>query len=73
MREYVLHQAVARQMTFAGSPIARAISNWRNRRVIRQLEENDDFMLRDMGITRGDLRRAASLPLSASRTLWPIN
>jgi uncharacterized protein YjiS (DUF1127 family) len=58
MREYFLNQAASRQMTFAGSLIARVINDWKNRRAARELEEHDDFMLRDIGITRGELRQA---------------
>jgi uncharacterized protein YjiS (DUF1127 family) len=55
MREYALHQAKARQMTFAGSPIAKLVARWKSRRVVRQLQAYDDFMLRDIGLTRSDL------------------
>jgi uncharacterized protein YjiS (DUF1127 family) len=68
MREYALHQATTRQMALAGSPIARLIANWKARRVIRQLDQYDDFMLRDIGITRGDLRQAAMLPITINQT-----
>jgi uncharacterized protein YjiS (DUF1127 family) len=36
------------------------------RRGVRQMLELDDHMLCDMGITRGDVLRAANLPLSES-------
>jgi uncharacterized protein YjiS (DUF1127 family) len=36
------------------------------RRGIRQMLELDDHLLCDMGITRGDVQRAADLPLSES-------
>jgi uncharacterized protein YjiS (DUF1127 family) len=57
MREFALHQARTRQMTFAGSPIARLLAHWTARRVARQLQTYDDHMLRDIGLTRGDLRQ----------------
>ncbi|MFK7793577.1 MAG: DUF1127 domain-containing protein [Devosiaceae bacterium] len=37
-----------------------------NRRGIHKMLELDDHMLRDMGLTRGDVSRAANLPLSQS-------
>jgi uncharacterized protein YjiS (DUF1127 family) len=36
------------------------------RRGVRQMLELDDHMLCDMGVTRGDVMRAANLPLSES-------
>lgn len=36
------------------------------RRGVRQMLELDDHLLCDMGITRGDVLRAANLPLSES-------
>jgi uncharacterized protein YjiS (DUF1127 family) len=66
MREYALHQATTRQMALADSPIARLIANWKARRVIRQLDQYDDFMLRDIGLTRGVLQHAASLPITTN-------
>jgi uncharacterized protein YjiS (DUF1127 family) len=66
MREYALHQATSRQMTFAGSPIARIYANWKARRAVRELEKYDDFMLRDIGIRRSDLRQAAMLPVTTN-------
>jgi uncharacterized protein YjiS (DUF1127 family) len=66
MREYDMHQATTCQMAFAGSPIAWLVANWKARRVIRQLDQYDDFMLLDIGLTRGDLRHAASLPITTN-------
>ena len=63
MREYVLHQALAQQMTYAGSPISRILANMRARRAARHLRGYDDFMLRDIGLTRGDIERVATMPL----------
>jgi uncharacterized protein YjiS (DUF1127 family) len=63
MRNYALHQFVSNQMTFSGSPIARVVANVRSRREARRLANYDDFMLRDIGLTRGDVMRAASMPL----------
>jgi uncharacterized protein YjiS (DUF1127 family) len=38
--------------------------NWRSRRSIARLCSFDDAMLRDIGVTREDLRWAAKLPLA---------
>lgn len=39
------------------------IRNWRARRGLARLEACEDFILRDIGLTRDDIRWAASLPL----------
>jgi len=44
--------------------IARRISNWRARSRLRQMEQLDDRMLDDIGLTRADLQWAARLPTS---------
>lgn len=41
---------------------------WRNRRVAWRLARLDDRLLADIGLTRGDIDRALSLPLSQDPT-----
>jgi len=36
---------------------------WRNRRVVAQLLASDDRLLADIGITRGDVQSALTVPL----------
>ena len=59
-----------------GSALRTVLSVWdaaedlyakvQHRRGIRTMLELDDHLLRDMGVTRADVRRAANLPLSES-------
>lgn len=42
--------------------IARLWSTWRNRRDVATLLDADDYMLRDIGITRADVVGALSTP-----------
>lgn len=69
MRDYALNYAQTREAAGASSWISRFIRNWMARRAIARLDQHDDFMLRDIGITRGDLHWAASLPLSENAAL----
>ena len=63
MREYAMYAASVHQSARGTSLIRRFYENWKARRKIRELEQYDDFMLRDFGINRGDLRWAEKLPL----------
>lgn len=67
--------AVATLVLLAASAIgqgAKAAAHLRRalqrRRVITQLAQLDDHMLRDIGLTRGDLRDAAAAPMGADPT-----
>lgn len=42
---------------------------WRNRRQVRRLDELDDHLLFDIGLTRADLREACMTPLHLDPTL----
>lgn len=64
MREYVLHQAQSRQAYGRLTPLVRVVKNWLNRRALRKLESFDDYMLRDIGLTRDDLRAMRRQPLT---------
>lgn len=46
-------------------PFVQLMSNLKTRRIARQLRSYDDFMLRDIGLTRGDVERASGLPVWA--------
>ena len=68
MRDYALTRAHSAEAT--GLPlISRLIRNWRARRAVTRLESFDDYMLRDIGVTRADVIWASGLPLSHNAAL----
>jgi uncharacterized protein YjiS (DUF1127 family) len=62
MRDYILHQAEARDSTFAFPKLRRLVRSWLAKRSLRRLDHLDDYMLNDIGLTRDDLRFALRLP-----------
>lgn len=62
MRDYILHQAEARDQAFAFPKFRRVIRSWLAKRQLRRLEKLDDHILRDVGLTRDDLRYGLKLP-----------
>jgi uncharacterized protein YjiS (DUF1127 family) len=64
MREYMLHQAEACERTFAFAAVRRVLGNWWKRRTLRRLQDLDDHLLFDIGLTRDEIDRALRLPLS---------
>lgn len=62
MREYILHQAEFRDRAFAFPWLRRAIRNWRSRRTLAKLEQFEDHILFDIGLSRAELRAARRLP-----------
>lgn len=62
MRDYILHEAAFRDRAFAFPLLQRLVRNWLSRRYLRKLEEFDDYILSDIGLTRADLRHGQSLP-----------
>jgi uncharacterized protein YjiS (DUF1127 family) len=46
--------------------ISKRLENWRARQSLRELEEAEDWLLKDIGITRNDVSWALSLPLSVN-------
>lgn len=69
MRDYALTTASGFGEAGHGSFLARVIRNWQTRRAVGRLETYDDYMLRDIGVTRGDVRWAAGLPLTVNSAL----
>jgi uncharacterized protein YjiS (DUF1127 family) len=69
MRDYALNRAASVEATGAASIISRLIRNWRARRAVTRLESFDDYMLRDIGVTRADVEWASGLPLSVNAAL----
>lgn len=68
MRDYILTQATARESTFAFPVLRRMLRSLFVRRDLRTLERFDDYMLSDIGLTRGDLRHLRGLPLDVDLT-----
>jgi uncharacterized protein YjiS (DUF1127 family) len=69
MRDYALHQAqVAGSLPGAGL-FENLIRNWLARRAVRRMENLDEHLLRDIGLTRDEVRWAAGLPLSQNAAL----
>ncbi|QIG49135.1 DUF1127 domain-containing protein [Nordella sp. HKS 07] len=64
MRDYILNQAEAAGKTFTFPTLNRVIANWRKRRQLRQLEQLDDHVLMDIGLTRDELIRVQRVPLA---------
>ena len=66
MRDYVLNQAIS-QGEFGLVPfLRRTARNWKAKRRIAALSNFDDYMLRDIGITRDEVQWAAGLPLTVN-------
>lgn len=68
MRDYALTRShsIARA---EGSGFARLFRNWMARRAVLRLLEHDDHLLRDIGVTRDDVRWAAGVPLTMNAAL----
>lgn len=69
MRDYVLSQAIS-QEEFGLVPFLRRVArNWKAKRRITVLADFDDYMLRDIGVTRDEVQWAAGLPLTVNAAL----
>jgi uncharacterized protein YjiS (DUF1127 family) len=66
MRDYVLNQAISQGEFGLVSFLRRVARNWKAKRRIAALADFDDYMLRDIGITRAEVKWAASLPLTVN-------
>ena len=69
MRDYALTMAQAQEATGSASILGQLIRNWRARRAVARLDRLDEHMLRDIGVTREDVRWAAGLPLTVNAAL----
>ena len=66
MTDYTVTQTHARQASaFPFSP-NKLFRNWRARRQIRKLQDHDDRVLDDIGVTRDEVAWASYLPLAAN-------
>ncbi|MCA3562430.1 MAG: DUF1127 domain-containing protein [Aestuariivirga sp.] len=68
MRDYILALSIARDSTFAFPKLRRMLRSWFMKRDLATLERFDDYMLSDIGLTRGDLRHLRRLPLDVDLT-----
>jgi hypothetical protein len=68
MRDYVLSRAIAVGEA-GGWSVSRFCRRWQARRTIPKLDEFDDHLLADIGVTRCDLRWAAGLPLCVNAAI----
>jgi uncharacterized protein YjiS (DUF1127 family) len=68
MREYVLFEARSRQAYGRWTGLVRLVKNWKERGDFKRLAAMDDYTLRDIGLTRADVQRLASRPLTADWT-----
>ena len=69
MRDYALNRAISLGEYGAVSFFSRLVRNWKARRRIVNLSGYDDHMLRDIGISRGEVEWAAGLPLTVNAAL----
>ena len=64
MREYILEQSQARLPYGSFSMLVRMVKNWRAHRQLRQLRSLDDYLLRDIGLSREELDVLRKQPLT---------
>jgi uncharacterized protein YjiS (DUF1127 family) len=73
MRDYILTQAESVDKTFTFPALNRIVANWRKRRQLRQLEQLDDHVLMDIGLTRDELIRVQRSPLGIDPVTQLLN
>ena len=66
MRDYALNQALYRGEYGIVYFLRRVSRNWKAKRRIASLGNFDDYMLRDIGVTRDEVQWAAGLPLTVN-------
>jgi len=68
MRDLILTQSIARDSAFVFPKLRRMLRSWFVKRDLARLERFDDYMLSDIGLTRGALRHLRRLPLDVDLT-----
>ena len=63
MRDYVLNQAESQFYGSLFGNLRRYIHNWTRRRLLKSVEDLDDYLLRDIGLTRDAVESVLDLPL----------
>lgn len=71
MRDYVLTQALSYDRSGPFPVLRRLYSNWRKRRRLTDLQQLDDRILKDIGITRADLSATLAQPMTVD-PVWDI-
>jgi uncharacterized protein YjiS (DUF1127 family) len=69
MREYVFGKARSRLITLCVSILRQLANSWRARRKLAKLHLLNDHQLKDIGLTRGQLRQISGLPVSVD-PIW---
>jgi uncharacterized protein YjiS (DUF1127 family) len=69
MRDYILNQAMSQGEYGIISFLRRVTRNWKAKRRIGALSNFDDYMLRDIGVTRDEVQWAAGLPLTVNAAI----
>ena len=69
MRDYVLNQAISQEEFGLVPFLRRTARNWKAKSRIAALSNFDDYMLRDIGITRDEVQWAAGLPLTVNAAI----
>ena len=64
MRNYVFNEARSRLSTYSFSSLRQLVRNWRSKQQLLKLHMLEDYQLKDIGLTRGQLRHISGLPLS---------
>ena len=71
MRDYILHEAQSRAAHGLLGALKRKLENWRARKDLKTLLRFSDYQLRDIGLTRADLRALISRP-SDCDLMWEL-
>ena len=64
MRNYVANEARSRLSSSSFANLVQLVRNWRSKRTFAKLHLLADHQLKDIGLTREQLNRISSLPLS---------
>jgi uncharacterized protein YjiS (DUF1127 family) len=64
-----LNRAISLEEGNGFSLISRVWRNWQARRRVTDLSNYDDYMLKDIGVTRDEIQWAAGLPLTVNAAL----
>ena len=72
MRNYVINEAKSRQGYASFATLRQRLRNWRAKRNFAKLHLLDDHQLRDIGLTRENLRHINGLPLAVD-PLWELD